>query len=486
MKAKIHSVKYNFILNFILSATQFIFPLVTFPYVSRVLGAAANGKVAFASSVANYFMMVASLGIPTYGVRACAQVRNNIEKLSKTVKEIFLINSFVTFGVIISYIICIFAVPHFYDYKALLVINGINILLNVFGMNWVFQALEQYDYITVRSVSFKVLSIICMFLLVKKPEDYLVYAGISVFAAVGSYVLNFIRVQSYVDFSVRGPYEIKKHIKPIFILFAQSLAVSIYTNLDTVMLGLMKSDVDVGYYHAAIKIKTILVSLVSSLGSVLLPRMSFYAKEHMLDDFKRMMLKALNFTMLMAIPLSMYFFLYGKESIIFLAGEEFIGAVVAMQLITIAVIPNGLTGVLGIQVLTAIEREKCVLISVVVGALADFFLNLFLIPQLGSSGAALATTVAEFIVAIVQIYYTRSLLKDIKSGFKIWGYIVFTVIAVFASFWVRYLGVNSTFIILVISATAFFGTYAVGLLVIKDEIAVEIVNTVKTIFRGRK
>lgn len=486
MKAKIHSVKYNFIMNFILTATQFVFPLITFPYVSRVLGAAANGRVAFAASIANYFMMVASLGIPTYGIRACAQVRNDRERLSKTVKEIFFINSITTVGVTTTYIICIFSVPQFDNYKTLLIINGINIVLNMFGMNWVFQALEQYDYITLRSIFFKVVSIFCMFLFVKSPDDYLIYGGISVLAAVGSYVLNFIRVHRYVDFSVRGPYEIKKHLKPIFILFAQSLAVSIYTNLDTVMLGLMKSDVDVGYYHAAIKIKTILISLVSSLGSVLLPRMSFYAKEQMLDEFKRMMLKALNFTMLMAIPLSVYFFLYGKESIVFLAGEEYIGAVVAMQLITIAVIPNGLTGVLGIQVLTAIEREKCVLISVVVGALADFLLNLFLIPKFGSGGAALATTVAEFIVAVVQIYYTRSLLKDIKSGFKIWGYLVFTVIAVFASFWVRNLGVNSTFIILVISATTFFGTYAVGLLVIKDEIAVEIVNAVKMKFRGKK
>lgn len=270
--AKIHSVKYNFIMNFILTATQFVFPLITFPYVSRVLGASANGKIAFASSVANYFMMIASLGIPTYGVRACAQVRDNNEKLSKTVKEIFLINMSMTILVMLTYIICIFTVPQFANNRILFVINGLNILLNMFGMNWVFQALEQYDYITFRSIFFKLISIVFMFLFVHQQQDYIIYGFITIFAAVGSYILNFIRIQKLINFKISGPFNIKRHLKPILILFAQSLAVSIYTNLDTVMLGFLKTDTDVGYYNAAIKIKTILLSLVTSLGNVLLPR----------------------------------------------------------------------------------------------------------------------------------------------------------------------------------------------------------------------
>ena len=246
MENKIHSVKYNFVMNFILTASQIIFPLITFPYVARVLLASGNGKVSFAASVTNYFVMVASLGIPTHGIRACAKVRDDKEKLSKTVHELFVINCVMTAIVVITFLLCVFYIPKFRVEKTLFLINGVGIVLNVFGMNWVYQALEQYDYITVRSIAFKILSIILMFLLVHQPSDYILYGGITVFAGVGSNTLNFIRLRKILSFKYIGDYNYKQHFKPISILFAQSLAVSVYTNLDTVMLGFLKEDVDVG------------------------------------------------------------------------------------------------------------------------------------------------------------------------------------------------------------------------------------------------
>lgn len=196
-------------------------------------------------------------------------------------------------------------------------------------------------------------------------------------------------------------------MKPILILFAQSLAISIYTNLDTVMLGFLKTDTDVGYYNAAVKIKSILVSLVTSLGNVLLPRMSYYAKERKKREFMDTMGMALNFTMLMSIPLAVYFCMFSTESIRFLAGGGYEGAIRAMEIITVSIVPIGVTGVLGIQVLTAIEKEKYVLYSVITGAVVDFILNSLWIPAYGAAGAAFATVVAEFAVLVVQLVFTR-------------------------------------------------------------------------------
>lgn len=478
LKEKSHSIRYNFIMNFILTASQFIFPLITFPYVSRVLMAAGNGKVSFVSSVANYFLMIASLGIPTYGIRACAQARDDRKKLSKTVQEIFLINLVMTILVIISYLVCVFTIPRFYADKTLFLIYGINILLNMFGMNWLFQALEKYDYITFRSLAFKILSVILMFLFVHQKEDYVIYGAISVFAAVGSNVLNFIRIHRFVEFKWSGDYEIKRHIKPILILFAQSLAVSIYTNLDTVMLGFMKTDVDVGYYNAAVKIKTILVSLVTSLGNVLLPRMSYYVKKKMSVEFYEIMLKALNFTVMLSIPLVIYFGIYADEAIQFLAGDGYAGAVQAMQIITISVIPIGLTGVLGIQVLTSLEKEKYVLYSVTVGAIIDFLLNLVFIPGAGAAGAAFATMIAEFVVLIVQIFYTKQLLWRIKNKLRVHIYLSIAVVSGIISFFIRQMEINSIFLILVVSAIVFFGIYVIGLLFAKEKIVWEVIDIV--------
>lgn len=473
---KQHSVKYNFIMNFILSASQFIFPLITFPYISRILLAEGNGKITFATSVANYFLMVASLGIPTYGIRACAQVRNDRIKLSKTVHELLIINSITTLLVIITYVICIFAVPRFRTDASLFWINGINIVLNIVGMNWLFQALEQYDYITIRSLIFKAISVFLMIIFVRKEQDYLIYGVITVFAAVGSNLFNLLRARCYIDFKWIGNYELIKHLKPILILFAQSVAVSIYTNLDSVMLGFMKTDVDVGYYSAAVKIKTVLVSLVSSLGNVLLPRMSYYAKAGKENDFLMTMQEALNFTLLMSFSLAAYFSLFSDECIRFLAGNGYTGAVIAMQIITIAVIPIGVTGVLGVQVLTAIEKEKYVLYSVIVGAVLDFVLNLIFIPIWGAAGAALATTVAEFCVLIVQLFFTRELMFRIRKELRGHIYLILTSISIVLSSGAKYLTVSSAFLKLIVSAAIFFITYGIGLFVVRDEFIVKIIS----------
>lgn len=465
-----HSVKYNFIMNFILTASNFIFPLITFPYVSRILLASGNGKVNFAASVANYFMMVASLGIPTYGIRACAKVRDDKEALSKTAQEILIINFVSTVLVTLTYLVCIFTVPKFSQDKILYLIEGVNIVLNMFGANWIYQALEQYDYITARSVFFKFISMILMFLLVHQQSDYIVYAAITVLAAVGSNVLNFIRLRRFIVFRKLRNYEFKKHLKPIFVLFAQNVTVSIYTNLDTVMLGFMQNDEAVGLYTAAVKVKGILLSIVASLGNVLLPRMSYYVKHNVKDMFYQLIRLALNAELFMAFPLAVYFSIESRNSILLLAGKGYLGAIPAMAIITIAIIPNGLTGVIGVQTLTPLNREKQVLYSVIVGAVSDFVLNLLMIPQWGAAGAALATTIAEFLVLLVQIVLARDILQNVAHDIQIAKYLSITLAAAIPTFILSQHLRYNVFINLVITAIVFFGIYVLILYAVKDEL----------------
>lgn len=485
MERKAHSVKYNFIMNFALTATQFIFPLITFPYVSRILHATGTGKVSFASSVANYFMMMASLGIPTYGVRACARVRDDREQLSRTVHELFIINAMMTCLVMLTYVIAVFTVPRLAEEKTLFMVNGINICLNMFGMNWVYQALEQYDYITFRSIFLKIVSFGLMLLLIHRETDYIKYGAIVVFAAVGSYVLNFIRLRRIVDFKPLGEYDLKRHMKPVLILFSQSLAVSIYTHLDTVMLGFMKTDIDVGYYHAAVRVKTLLVSLVTSLGNVLLPRMSYYVKRDMWEVFLKYTVKGLNFALLMAIPMASYFSLFSKESILFLAGKGYEDAILPMAIITFTVIPIGITGLLGVQVLTSMEKEKYVLLSVIVGAVSDLILNLVFIPRYGAAGAAFATLIAECLVLVVQVYYTRDLLREIRPQIRILYYAALTVAATLLSMMVKRMHGLSNFLTLAISAAVFFSVYGLGLLAIKEPVVMGVITTARAKLRGK-
>jgi len=476
---KIHSVKYNFVMNFILTASNFIFPLITFPYVTRILQAANYGKVNFAASVANYFMMVASLGIPTYGIRACAQVRDDKEELSKTFQELLLINTIVTALVVVSYIVCIFTIPRFAQDKILFLINGINIALNMLGVNWLYQGLEQYDYITIRSIAFKAIALVLMFALVHGAEDYILYAAITVFAAVGSNIFNIVRARRIVNFCPVGSLrslDLRRHLKPIFILFAQSVTISIYTNLDTVMLGFMKNDTAVGLYNVAIKFKGLLVSLVASLGNVLLPRMSYFVKKEMKEKFIEYMLLALNFACLLAIPICIYFFAYSKEIILLFAGSGYLGAIVAMQYTTLAVFPNGISGVLGTQVLTSLSKEKYVLYSVIIGAVSDFILNIVLIPKWDAAGAAFATMIAEYLVMLTQIIFTRNLLKGIVSKLGFFKYLGLGIVAYLPCYFINKFFVDYLFLKLLVTCIIYFGIYLLLLSATRDQIVLRVIR----------
>lgn len=476
---KIKSVKFNFIMNFTLTMSQFLFPMITFPYVSRVLGPAGNGSVAFATSVITYFTMFAMLGVPTYGIRACAKVRENKEELSRTVQELLLINLIMMILCYIAFGFSLRLVSGFQEDRTLLIISSAAMLLNVLGVSWLYSALEQYAYIAAAGMLFKVLSIFLMFAFVRTKEDYIIYGAIAVFASAGSYVLNFIRLRRFISLKPVKYYNFRRHLKPILVFFAMSVATTIYTNLDTVMLGFMKTNTDVGYYNAAVKIKTILVSLVTSMGTVLLPRLSFYIESGQMEEFRRMIAKTINFVLLVSLPLTIYFILYAKESILLLSGEEFMGAVIPMCVITPTIILIGLTNVLGIQALVPTGKEDKVLISVIIGAVVDLILNAVYIPKYAAAGAALGTLVAEIAVLIVQIVYLRKMLWEMKKELN-WKLPIAALLAATAVVCIfkNYISVGSVFLTLLISAIIYFGIYGTILLIGKNPFVMEIIRPV--------
>ena len=471
------SLKLNFIMNALLTMSSFIFPLITFPYVSRVLGPTGTGKVNFATSLITYFSMFAQLGIPTYGIRVCAQVRDNHEELTRTAQELLIINLVMTALSYIAFIIALFTVPKLATDKMLYVITSATILLTTIGIEWLYKALEQYTYITVRSIIFKFIGLIAMFMLVHTKSDYVIYGGITVFSASASFILNLLNAHKYIGLKPVGHYNFKKHLKPVAIFFAMSCATTIYTNLDSVMLGFMATNADVGYYGAAVKIKNILVSIVTSLGTVLLPRASYYIETQQITEFKNLSKKALNFVFLIATPMMIYFMLFAKQGIFFLSGDAFAKAVVPMQIIMPTLLLIGITNILGIQILVPLGYEKAVLVSEIVGAIIDLIVNALLIPNYQSSGAAIGTLLAEFTVMVVQCIALRNEIKSAFSDIKYIKIIIAIVLASFASCWVNLLNLH-VFITLVISAILFFGVYGVVLIITKEKLVIEILTQI--------
>lgn len=471
MKSK--SLKVNFVMNMILTMSSFIFPLITFPYISRILLPVGTGKVSFATSFVSYFAMVSQLGIPTYGIRACAKVRDNKEELTRTAHELLFINlfmcilSYVALGVALKYI------PKLQNDRELYIIISFTIILNAIGMEWLYKALEQYTYITIRSVLFKFIALIAMFMLIHNQKDYVVYGAISIFAASASNILNFINIRKYIELKWMGNYSLKNHFKPIITFFAIACAGTIYTSLDNVMLGFMTTDADVGYYSAAVKIKTILVSIVTSLGAVLLPRASYYVENGMLNDFNKITSKALNFVFLIASPLVVYFIVFAKESVFFLSGSSYAGAIIPMQIIMPTVLFIGITNLLGIQILVPLGKEKMLLYSAIVGAIVDFIINAVCIPKFASAGASIGTLIAEFSVLVVQYMCLRKEILEVLKAIHFSRICVAIVIGLLLSAWMKLMGENY-FLKLTFSSILFFGGYGLFLLVKKEQLIIGI------------
>lgn len=471
------SIKFNFLMNALLTMSSFIFPLITFPYISRILLPVGTGKVNFATSFVSYFTMVAQLGIPTYGIRACAMVRDSREKLTQTVHELLIINLIMSAVSYIAFFALVFSVPRLQDDRLLYMIVSFNILLTSIGMEWLYKALEQYSYITIRSIIFKLIALVAMFLLIHEQKDYVLYGGISIFAGCASNVLNFIHAHRYIDMKPRKHYQLKRHFRAVGIFFAMSCATTIYLHLDTIMLKFMTTDADVGYYSAATKIKSILVSIVTSLGAVLLPRVSYYIKHNMLEEFEKIKKKALNFVFLLATPMTLYFILFARYSIFFLSGKEYERAIVPMQIIMPTLIFIGITNILGLQILVPLGKEKYVLYSEIAGAITDLVLNAILIPSLQSAGAAIGTVVAELVVLIVQFGVLKDEVQKAFRSIKYYKIFIGLLVGTAISFWVMQLKMNS-FLILLISACLFFAAYGITMIILKETLIVEILNQV--------
>ena len=487
------SIKKNFVLNMILSISGIIFPLITYPYVGNILGPNGTGAVDFTSSAISYFALFAQLGIPTYGIRACARVRDDKIALSRTVRELFTINMFMTIIVYSLLIPAIFIVPYFSEDKALFFVMGSSIFFNTIGMEYLFKAIEQYKYITIRSLIFKIIAMVMMFFFVKTENDYVIYGAITIIASSASNILNFWYSRKFITIKAIGKCDYKRHMIPVLSFFALACTISIYVNLDSVMLRVMTTKADVGCYGASIKIKSLLVTLITSLGAVLLPRLSYYTEHKMINEFTRMTQKALRFVLVVSVPLLVYFMVFSQESILVANGAniEYLPAVPAMRVILPTLLFIGITNIIGIQVFVPLGKERFVIYSTAAGAIVDFLLNILLIPKYQIVGASIGTLAAEFTVLIIQIILLAKLNADVPviQSFKrisYWKILFATSIGIVSSLWIKLLHISffpdrvfiNNFLILCVSSLAFLGSYGITMLLLKDEIVTEIVSTI--------
>ncbi|OLU43731.1 flippase [Faecalibaculum rodentium] len=407
---KRNSLLINTFYNAAYNGMNVLFPLITIPYLSRVLLADGIGKVNYATNIVSWFLMFASLGIPRYGVREVAKVRDSKGKLNHIFTELFLINFCSTVFCSIVYIFIIFFYPYFEKKQLLYLMVGMQLFLNVFNVDWFYQGLEEYGYITKRSLIVKSLSIVAIFSFVHTKSDYIIYASIQSVALAGNYIFNMSNIFKYVSFSVKGIH-IYKHVLPIVVLLSTQFAVNIYALLDTTMLGWWSSDNVIGYYSNSQKIIKTIAVFTASLGGVLLPHLVQYIRDSQYDKLREISNKILGIILYICIPITLGLFFLADDLVLVLFGKDFIPAIETMRIFAPFIIFTTVGNLYGTQLLMSLGEEKKLLISVVIGAVINFLLNYILIRLYYQNGAAFASVITEFIVMILQIKFVAPYMR---------------------------------------------------------------------------
>lgn len=384
-----------------------IFPLITFPYTSRILGPEGTGHVNFATSFVSYFILLASIGIPMYGVREIARVKDDKKKLIKTTQELFILHIAVSFFVFLVFLGLILTNGRFYEERVLFFITSFSIILTALGMEWLYQGLEEYAYITLRSIIVSAISTIAIFVFIHSKEDYIISGAIGVIGSLGSSILNFYNARKILFANNSEKWDLKKYFVPLMRIFLMNFVISIYIQLDTVLLGFLSNARNVGYYSSAMKLTKMLLSLVTSLGTVLLPRLSYHIYNGNKQEFDNLLNKSFSVILLLSIPLVSGLMLLNKEIILIFSGIEYLPAASCIIITAPVILFIGLTNIFGIQILYPLGKDIQVTWSVSLGALVSLILNIILIPRFAHIGAAISTLISEIVVFFIMFLVVK-------------------------------------------------------------------------------
>ncbi|WP_460185886.1 flippase [Bifidobacterium adolescentis] len=407
-----HSVRFNAVMNTILTASNMLIGVITIPYITRTLSVEGYGNVTFAQNISQWLSALCLVGIPTYGVRECARARDDPRKLASVVRELLAIITVCTLTVLACFALAIAFVPRLHGLAALMCMFLVSTLLLSFGVEWFFQAMEEYEYITIRSVAFKVLSFIAMLLLVRADGDYLVYGAITAFVTCGNNVLNLIRLGGMVDLRTSAPLHIRRHIKPLASFAAQSIATSIYLFFDSILLGMLSADnVQVGFYQLAAKLKGVCWSVINAIVGVLVPRLSYYAK-HSLGQYRDLMGKGFGIVCNLCCGLCCYLLVETGPLTIWVSTGKYADAITAVRIIGLVSLFSCMSTFLASCVLTPLDQESKLAVSNMAGVPISLAGNLLLDAHLGATGAALSMLAAEIVIFVLETRYCWDVLRE--------------------------------------------------------------------------
>lgn len=470
------SITKNYIYNLIYQVVVLILPLITAPYISRVLGAENIGIYSYTISIVTYFILFGSLGIAIYGQREIAYLQEKPEEYSKTFLEIVILR-FITIS--ISMIIFYFTFVQNGQYAVYYRILLLELFATCLDISWFFQGLEEFKKTVVRNTVVKIISIICIFTFVKTSDDLFKYFLIYVFSTTIGNISLWLYLPKYLKKINIKKINIFRHLKATLALFIPQIAIQIYTVLDKVMIGTIILDKsEVGFYEQSQKIIKMLLTIVTSLGTVMVPRM---ANTFINGDSKKIqqyLKKSFNYVFLISIPMIFGIMAVANNFVPLFFGEGYEKVIILMSVISPILLIIGLSNVIGTQYLLPTKRQKEYTISVVIGSIVNFSVNMLLIKKYGALGASIGTVVAEMVVTIIQFIFVRKdihILDILKLSVKyiLAGFIMFIICLLIGNF------IKNSFICIIIQIFVGILIYMLILILLKDEFVLSIISKIK-------
>lgn len=405
MKKNSHIVK-NYMYNALYQIFAIASPLITTPYVSRVLGVTGIGTFGYTESIANYFILFGTLGSNLYGQREIAYVQDDPDKRTLVFKEIIAFRILTVFTMVIIYLVAFCRTG---QYKSIFLILAIEIIASAFDISWFFQGIQDFKKVVMRNIIIKSLSIVLIFVLVKSENDVNLYTLCYALPVLISNLSLWLFLPSYLTKAKHEKIIIFKHVIPLLALFVPQIATQVYTVLDKTMIGVLASNIDqVGYFEQSQKMIKVLVCIITALGIVMLPQMSKLFVEGKVKEIHENIKRSFRFVFFLGFPLMFGIVGIAENFVPWFYGVGYDAVVSLMSIISPIIIIIGISNVIGKQYLLPTKKQKAYTVSVVVGAIINFILNLCLIPQFNAWGACIATVFAEFSVTAVQIWFVRN------------------------------------------------------------------------------
>lgn len=485
MSTQMPSIKKNYLMNLSYQIVAILVPLVTTPYVSRILNADGIGAYSYTLSVTTYFSLFATLGVSTYGQLKIAKCRDNKVERSKTFWEIMIARLFTTSLVAVIYFIL---EPILGIYKNLYVLMAINLMAGAFDLSWFFQGLELFKLTVSRNFFIRLISTFCIFAFVKEKSDLVIYTFILQGSTLLGNILLWPYLKKYLCKVEFRSFVFVEHWKQSIIYFIPTIATSVYTILDKSMIGwLTNSAFQNGYYEQAHKIEQILVLVVTSLGTVTLPRMVYLIQDGNTKTYQKIMNSTLNFIFAISVPMCIGVLVIAPTLIPLFLGKGYEPCIKLLQVFSFLIIIVGLDNIIGKQCLMATNKQRQFNIGVIMGAVVNFFVNIILIPRLGAIGAAIGSVAAEFVILSLFIWFSKEML-DFKFIFRI--FIRYLVTSIIMSLVVIIIGKVTNASIMMMAIQIFLGicVYILLLLLIRDRFTLDIIKSFvgKIVFKVNK